>query len=270
MSKRVAIAGASGRMGRALLSAIGASEMTLGGATVRPGDPLTGGDIGQLLGEQLGIPVVDSLGALPSDIEVLIDFTAPEATCDHLTHCVEHGIAMVVGTTGFSEAQRAALQAASSHIPLCVAANFSIGVNLLLDALSRTARLLGEDFDIEIIETHHRHKVDAPSGTALAMGHAVANALGRDFDAVASYGREGQTGPRDRQTIGFSTIRGGDIVGEHTVLFAGEGERIEISHKASSRMAFAAGAVRAAGWLLAQPPGYYDMQDVLGIGETTA
>jgi 4-hydroxy-tetrahydrodipicolinate reductase len=151
-----------------------------------------------------------------------------------------------------------------------VAANFSIGVNLLLDALSRTARLLGDEFDIEIIEAHHRHKVDAPSGTALAMGQAVADALGRDFDAVASYGREGQTGPRDRQTIGFSTIRGGDIVGEHTVLFAGEGERIEISHKASSRMAFAAGAVRAAGWLLAQPPGYYDMQDVLGIGETTA
>lgn len=257
-------------MGRALLSAVTDSNMTLGGATVRPGDPLTGSDAGQLLGKHLGVSLVDNLAALAGDIDVLIDFTSPQATCDHLAHCVEHSIAMVIGTTGFSDAQLKTVQSAAQHIPMCVAANFSIGVNLLLDVLSRTAQLLGDDFDVEIIEAHHRHKVDAPSGTALAMGQVVADTLKRDLDAVASYGRQGQTGPRDRRAIGFSTIRGGDIVGEHTVLFAGQGERIEISHKASSRMAFASGAIRAANWLVAQSPGYYDMQDVLGTGETTA
>lgn len=270
MSQRVAIAGVSGRMGRQLLTAAMHSELDLAGCTVRPGDALVGADAGQLVGLTTGVEIVDDLAALSSDVDVLIDFTSPEATLRHLDYCVKQKIAMVIGTTGFSEAQLAAIKAAAARIPLCVAANFSIGVNLLLDVLSRTARLLGDGFDVEIVEAHHRHKVDAPSGTALAMGQAVAGALGRDLKAVANYGREGHTGARDPQTIGFSTIRGGDIVGEHTVLFAGDGERIEISHKASSRMAFASGAVRAAAWLCEQPPGYYDMQDVLGIGETSA
>lgn len=270
MRQRVAIVGVSGRMGRTLLTAVLNSDLDLAGCTVRSGDPLVGVDAGQLVGLTTGIEIVDDLAAISGDVDVLIDFTSAEATLRHLDYCAKHKIAMVIGTTGFSEAQLSALKAATDRIPLCVAANFSVGVNLLLDVLARTARLLGDGFDIEVIEAHHRHKVDAPSGTALAMGEAVASALGRDLRAVANYGREGHTGARDPQTIGFSTIRGGDIVGEHTVLFAGEGERVEISHKASSRMAFASGAVRAAAWLCGQPPGYYDMQNVLGIGETSA
>jgi 4-hydroxy-tetrahydrodipicolinate reductase len=196
---------------------------------------------------------------------VLIDFTAPLATLANAKACAAAGKRIVVGTTGFSDAQKAELLANQKQMAMCVASNYSIGVNLCFKLTDIATRILGEDVDIEILEAHHRHKVDAPSGTALRLGEVVANALGRDLKKVAVYGREGQTGARDRDTIGFATVRGGDIVGDHTVLYAAEGERIEITHKASSRMSFARGAVRAAAWLTEQKPGLFDMQDVLGL-----
>jgi len=196
---------------------------------------------------------------------VLIDFTRPGPTLANLEICRSAGRRMVIGTTGFSEAQKAKIAAAANDIGVVFAPNMSVGVNLCLKLLDMAARVLGDEVDVEVIEAHHRHKVDAPSGTALRMGEVVAAALGRDLGSCAVYGREGHTGERDRRTIGFETIRAGDIVGDHTVLFAGTGERVEITHKASSRMTFANGAVRAAGWLMAQPAGLFDMQDVLGL-----
>jgi len=196
---------------------------------------------------------------------VLIDFTSPAATLAHAAACAASGRALVVGTTGLTAAQKAELAGAAARTPVLFAANMSVGVTLCLALLRQAAQVLGDDFDVEIIEAHHRHKVDAPSGTALRMGEVVAEALGRNLADCAVYGREGQTGARDRRTIGFATVRGGDIVGDHTVLFAGEGERIEITHKASSRLTFARGALRAAAWLAGQPAGLYDMQDVLGL-----
>ncbi len=205
------------------------------------------------------------LGTAIDAFDVLIDFTAPAATLDHLALCRSAGKAMVIGTTGLDADQRAAVSAAGVAIGIVCAPNMSVGVNLCLKLLDIAARVLGDEVDVEIIEAHHRHKVDAPSGTALRMGEVVAAALGRDLGEVAVYGREGHTGPRERRTIGFETIRAGDIVGEHSVWFAGEGERVEIAHKASSRMTFARGAVRAAAWIAAREAGFYDMQDVLGL-----
>lgn len=263
----VGITGASGRMGRALIEAVNEAEDLAIAATIeRPGSESVGQDAGQLAGlGSLGIPVRDELTTVIADLDVLIDFTRPEVTLGNLAVCREHGIAMVIGTTGFDDNGKATIAEAATEIPIVFAPNMSIGVNLCFKLLDLAARVMGNEVDIEIIEAHHRHKVDAPSGTALRMGEVVANALGRDLKDCAVYGREGQTGERERQTIGFETIRAGDIVGEHTVMFADIGERVEITHKASSRMTFARGAARAAGWLMTQPPGQYDMQDVLGL-----
>ena len=264
---RVALVGAAGRMGKTLIQAVTAAEgLQLTAATELPDSTLVGVDAGEVAGVgRLGVPISHSLTKVVDDFDVVIDFTGPAATMVHLDVCRRHGKSMVIGTTGLDDAQKAAIQAASDDIGIVFAPNMSVGVNLCLRLLELAARVMGEDADIEIIEAHHRHKVDAPSGTALRMGEVVAAALGRDLNEVAVYGREGHTGPRDAKTIGFETIRAGDVVGEHTVWFATEGERIEIAHKASSRMTFAKGAVRAAGWLMGQGKGLYDMQDVLDL-----
>ena len=264
---RVAIVGAGGRMGRVLVEAVTAAEgMVVSAATERPGSSLVGADVGELAGVgTLGVAVVDDLASVVGDFDVVIDFTGPAATMAHLAICRDHGKRMVIGTTGLTEEQKGALAAAAGEIGIVFAPNMSVGVNLCLKLLDMAARVLGDEVDIEIIEAHHRHKLDAPSGTALRMGEVVADALGRDLKECAVYGREGQTGERERTTIGFETIRAGDIVGEHTVMFAGIGERVEITHKASSRMTFAKGAARAAGWIMERDNGLYDMQDVLGL-----
>jgi 4-hydroxy-tetrahydrodipicolinate reductase len=241
---KVAVAGASGRMGRMLIDAVQAADgCTLAGTL----------DIGH------------DIGAGLADAQVLIDFTRPEGTMAHLAACRARGIKMVIGTTGFADAQKAELDAASKHIALMVSPNMSVGVNVVLRLLDTAARALAHGYDIEIVEAHHRHKVDAPSGTALKMGEVVAAALGRDLKQCAVYGREGVTGERDPSTIGFATVRGGDIVGDHTVMFCGTGERIEIAHKSSSRATYARGALRAARFLMDKPHGLFDMNDVLGL-----
>lgn len=262
----IAIVGAAGRMGRTLIEAIQEADgVNLSAATERAGSSLLGSDAGEMAGVgKLDVALVDEL-TQANDFDVVIDFTSPEATLKHLDYCAANGKSIVIGTTGFSEEQKLSINAAATRIPVVFAPNMSVGVNVCLKVLDTVARVMGEGLDIEIIEAHHRHKVDAPSGTALRMGEVVADALGRDLQDVAVYGREGQTGARDRQTIGFETIRAGDIVGEHTVMFADIGERVEITHKASSRMTFAKGAVRAAGWLSDKSAGLYDMQDVLGL-----
>ena len=241
---RIAVVGASGRMGQTIIEAISQNDKVSLGATLDKGD--------------------DLIAAL-DQFDVLIDFTRPEATLEYLAICQNSGKAMVIGTTGFSDDQLQEINNAAKNMAIVFAPNMSVGVNLSLKLLDMAARVIGEDADIEIVEAHHRHKVDAPSGTALKMGEVVANALGRDLAACAVYGREGIEEPRDRNTIGFSTIRGGDVVGEHTVSFFMEGERVEITHKASSRLTFANGAVRAAGWLEGQSAGLYSMQDVLDL-----
>ncbi|HRD48282.1 MAG: 4-hydroxy-tetrahydrodipicolinate reductase [Candidatus Competibacter sp.] len=263
----VAITGAAGRMGRHLIDACHQIEgMRCTVASEHPDNPLIGADAGELAGiGRLNLPITADLAPLTDRFHVLIDFTRPAATLNHLNICQAAGKAMVIGTTGFSAEQKAKISRAAQHIPIVFAPNMSVGVNLCFKLLDMAARALGDGVDIEIIEAHHRHKVDAPSGTALAMGQVVANALGRDLKDCAVYGRQGVTGERDRATIGFSTIRAGDIVGEHTVLFADLGERIEITHRASSRMTFAKGALRAAAWLAGRGPGLFDMQDVLGL-----
>jgi len=263
---RIAIVGAGGRMGRTLIEAVHNAEgATLSAATERAGSSLVGADAGELAGVgRLQVAIADSLESA-GDFDVLIDFTAPAATMAHLDYCVAQGKRIVIGTTGLSEEERRRIRAAGEQIGVVFAPNMSVGVNLCLKLLDLAARVLGDEVDIEVIEAHHRHKVDAPSGTALRMGEVVAEALGRDLNACAVYGREGQTGERDRKTIGFETIRAGDIVGEHTVMFAGLGERVEITHKASSRMTFAKGAVRAAEWVMGREKGLFDMQDVLGL-----
>jgi 4-hydroxy-tetrahydrodipicolinate reductase len=254
-------------MGRTLIEAISQVEgLVLAAAIERPDSTLIGADAGELAGQgKNGVVVANSLASVIEGIDVLIDFSVPAATMANLAQCVERRVAMVIGTTGFTPEQQRVIEQAARGTPVCKASNFSTGVNLCFKLLDMAARVLGDDVDIEIYEAHHRHKIDAPSGTALSMGHVVANALGRDLDKVAVYGREGQTGARARDTIGFATVRAGDIVGDHTVTFAADGERVEITHKASSRMSFARGAVRAAGWLVGQEPGLYDMQDVLGL-----
>ena len=266
---KIAITGASGRMGRTLIEATHlAPGATLCAAIERPGSSVIGVDAGELIGiESQGVAIIDNVAAGLSEAEVLIDFTIPEVTMNNVTACRSAGRNIVIGTTGLNDAQKQTLTEAAADIAIVFAPNMSVGVNLCLKLLDLAARVMHEDIDIEIIEAHHRHKIDAPSGTALAMGEVVAKALGRDLKECAVYGREGRTGARDRQTIGFETIRAGDIVGEHTVMFAGIGERVEITHKASSRMTFAKGAVRAAQWLMQHNSGLYDMQDVLGLRE---
>jgi len=264
---RIAITGAAGRMGRSLIQAVhNTNGLELTVALEHPDSTLLGSDAGDLAGlGRLGVAVGSDLDAASGKFDVLIDFTRPESTLANLTVCRSAGRRMVIGTTGFSEVQKLEIVAAGNDIGVVFAPNMSVGVNLCLKLLDMAAWVLGDEVDIEIIEAHHRHKVDAPSGTALRMGEVVAAALGRDLASCAVYGREGHTGERDRRTIGFETIRAGDIVGDHTVLFAGEGERVEITHKASSRMTFANGAVRAAGWLMTHQNGLFDMQDVLGL-----
>ena len=264
---RVAINGAGGRMGRNLVTACVQNDaLTLTAAFEAPDSPFLGQDAGTLAGgESLGVPLRAADERRDAAFDVLVDFTRPEPALAALADCRALGAAMVIGTTGFDDAQVNEIDAAASDIPLVFAPNMSAGVNLTLKLLEMAARALGDSVDIEIVEAHHRHKVDAPSGTALKMGEVIADTLGRDLKTCAVYGREGHTGERDRKTIGFETIRAGDIVGEHTVLFAGDGERLEISHKASSRMTFAAGAMRAAAWVAGRPPGRYDMADVLGL-----
>jgi 4-hydroxy-tetrahydrodipicolinate reductase len=263
---KVVIAGASGRMGHILLEAVAAApDLRLHAALDRPGSPALGRDAGELIGTHLDVAVTADVKAALAGADVLIDFTRPEATLLHLAACQEQRVAAVIGTTGFDAQGKAAIAAAAERVPVVFAPNMSVGVNLALKLLDTAARVLNEGYDIEIIEAHHRHKVDAPSGTALALGEAVAKALGRDLKACAVYGREGVTGERDPSTIGFATVRGGDIVGDHTVLFAGVGERLEITHKASSRMTFALGALRAARHIAGRSNGLLDMQDVLGL-----
>lgn len=264
---RVAVVGAAGRMGKTLIEAVRAvPALQLTAAIDRPESSLIGADAGELAGVgRVEVKLVGDLSSVLDEFDVLIDFTHPTVTLHNLETCRKAGKAMVIGTTGFSEAERQLLRDAGQDIAIVFAANFSVGVNLCLKLLDTAARVLGDDADIEIIEAHHRHKVDAPSGTALRMGEVVAAALDRNLAEVAVYGREGQTGARERETIGFATVRGGDIVGDHTVLFAADGERVEITHKASSRMTFAKGAVRSVQWLEGKSAGLYDMQDVLEL-----
>jgi 4-hydroxy-tetrahydrodipicolinate reductase len=258
-------------MGRALVEAIQAApELRLGAATEHAGSSLLNADAGELAGVgRLGVPVADSLRSVIGQVDTVIDFTRPEATLDHLEICRAAGKSLVIGTTGFDAEGKQRIVDAGQSIPIVFAPNMSVGVNLCLKLLDIAARVMGDEVDIEIVEAHHRHKMDAPSGTALRMGEVVADALGRDLKECAVYGREGITGERRRDTIGFETIRAGDVVGEHSVWFAADGERVEIVHKASSRMTFARGAARAAAWLIGRAPGCYDMQDVLGLKSTS-
>lgn len=264
---RIAVVGAPGRMGRNLIQAAQQAEgVVLGAALARAGSSLIGSDAGELAGlGKIGVHISGDLQTVLDDFDVLIDFTRPEGTLEYLAVCREHKKAMVIGTTGFDEAGKAAIHAASKETGIVFAANFSVGVNLVLKLLEKAAKVMGDYADIEIVEAHHRHKVDAPSGTALAMGEAIADAMNWTLDEHAVYTREGHTGERKAQTIGFATVRAGDIVGEHTAMFADIGERVEISHKASSRMTFANGAVKAALWLKDKKSGLYDMRDVLDL-----
>lgn len=264
---RIAITGAAGRMGKTLVEAVANNPATtLTAALEHPGSSLIGCDAGELAGiGKSGVPIVGDLNSVIDQFDVLIDFSIPAASVANVELCAEKGRRVVLGTTGFDNEQKARVLAVAGRIPLCMASNFSTGVNLCFKLAELAAKVIGNDADIEIYEAHHRHKIDAPSGTALSLGETVAKALGRDLAKVAVFGREGQTGARKQETIGFATVRAGDIVGDHTLMFASEGERVEITHKASSRMSFARGAVRAAGWLADKQPGLYDMQDVLGL-----
>ena len=263
---RIAIAGATGRMGQMLIEAIaGADDCQLAGALDVPGSPAIGLDASAFSGRLSGLLIAADLREGLQQADVLIDFTRPEGTMAHLAVCRELGVKLVIGTTGFSDAQKAEIAAAAKDIAIVMAPNMSVGVNVTLKLLQMAAQAMPTGYDIEIIEAHHRHKVDAPSGTALKMGEVIAQALGRDLKDCAVYAREGVTGERDPSSIGFATIRGGDIVGDHTVLFAGTGERIEITHKSSSRATYAQGSLRAARFLAAQPSGLFDMFDVLKL-----
>lgn len=266
---RIAIAGAGGRMGRQLIQAVEHAEgAVLGAALERKGSSLVGADAGELAGlGRLGVAVSDSLEAVRDEFDIFIDFTRPEGSLAYLAFCRAHGKPMVIGTTGFDDDGKTAIRQVADDIGIVFAANFSVGVNVMLKLLEKAAKVMGDYTDIEIIEAHHRHKVDAPSGTALAMGEAIAGALGRDLSACAVYAREGYTGERVPGSIGFASVRAGDIVGEHTAMFADIGERVEISHKASSRMTFANGAVRAALWLKEKKTGLFDMRDVLALND---
>lgn len=263
---KIAVAGASGRMGRMLIEAIVQDpETTLSGALDVASAPSVGTDAAAFLGQPAGVYIESDLNKGLAHSQFLIDFTRPEGTLQHLAYCAEHGIKMIIGTTGFDDAGKAAIQAAAKKTAIVFAPNMSVGVNVTMKLLELAAKSFSHGYDIEIIEAHHRHKVDAPSGTALKMGEVIADALGRDLKKDGVFAREGVTGERDPSSIGFATIRGGDIVGDHTVLFAGIGERIEITHKSSSRVTYAHGSLRAARFLQNKSSGLFDMQDVLGL-----
>ena len=263
---KIAIAGASGRMGRMLAETILASDdMRLTGALDVASAPAIGSDVTAFLGKTSGVAISAELAEGLANADFLIDFTRPEGTLEHLAYCTEHGIKMIIGTTGFDAAGKAAIAAAAERTAIVFAPNMSVGVNVTMKLLELAAKSFSEGYDIEIIEAHHRMKVDAPSGTALQMGEVIASTLGRDLDEVGVFARHGVTGERDPSSIGFATIRGGDIVGDHTVLFAGIGERVEISHKSSSRVTYAHGSLRAARFLAGKTTGLFDMQDVLGL-----
>ena len=264
---KIAVTGAAGRMGKTLIEAITTTEdVELSAAIEHPSSSLIGADAGELaaLGKN-GVTIVGDIKQAAELFDVLIDFSRPEATLANIAVCVEHGKKIVIGTTGFTDEQKTVIKSAAEKIAVVFAPNMSVGVNLCFKLLEIAAKVLGDEVDVEIYEAHHRHKVDAPSGTALRMGEVVAEALGRDLRTCAVYGREGHTGARDRETIGFATVRAGDIVGDHTVMFAGEGDRVEITHKSNSRMTYARGAVRAAKYLAENSVGLFDMQDVLGL-----
>lgn len=267
MTLRIGIVGAGGRMGRQLIQAVHNAEgVVLGAAFERTGSSLVGADAGELAGlGAIGVKVTDNLAQGKDNFDVLIDFTRPEGTIQHLAFCVEQQKNMIIGTTGFDEQGKQAIQQAAQNIAIVFASNYSVGVNLVFKLLEKAAKVMGDYCDIEVIEAHHRHKVDAPSGTALSMGEHIAKTLGRDLKTHGVFAREGITGERKRDEIGFSTIRAADVVGEHTVWFADIGERVEISHKASSRMTFANGAVRAAKWISDKQKGLFDMTDVLDL-----
>ncbi|STO54044.1 dihydrodipicolinate reductase [Canicola haemoglobinophilus] len=267
MTLRIGIVGAGGRMGRQLIQAVyNAEGVELGAAFERTGSSLVGADAGELAGiGAIGVKVTDNLAQGKDNFDVLIDFTRPEGTIQHLAFCVEQQKNMIIGTTGFDEQGKQAIQQAAQNIAIVFASNYSVGVNLVFKLLDKAAKVMGDYCDIEVIEAHHRHKVDAPSGTALSMGEHIAKTLGRDLKTHGVFAREGITGERKRDEIGFSTIRAADVVGEHTVWFADIGERVEISHKASSRMTFANGAVRAAKWISSKQKGLFDMTDVLDL-----
>ena len=263
---RICVAGASGRMGQMLVDAVRASgDCVLSGALDIATSPALGQDAGAFGGQSTGVTITADLDVGLAGSQCLIDFTRPEGTLAHLRACVQHGVNAVIGTTGFTDAQKAEIAEAAKSIAIVMAPNMSVGVNVTLKLLEMAAKALSTGYDIEIIEAHHRNKVDAPSGTALKMGEVIADALGRDLKDCAVYAREGVTGERDPSSIGFATIRGGDIVGDHTVLFAGTGERIEVTHKSSSRATYAQGSLRAVRFLAGKPAGLYDMFDVLGL-----
>lgn len=266
---KVGVIGAGGRMGRMLIEAVQNNpKTTLNAAIERQGSSLVGADAGEVAAiGRLEVQIVDELEAVINDIDVLIDFSLPDATEKNMQVCAEHNVAMVIGTTGFNEAQEQVLAKASEKIAIVYAGNYSTGVNLSLKLLGMAAKAFGNDADVEIIEAHHKHKIDAPSGTAYMMAEAVAEARGQNLKDVAIYGREGQTGERESGTIGIHAVRGGEIVGDHTVMFIADGEVVEITHRARERMTFAAGAVRAATWVTEQAVGQYDMQDVLGLND---
>ncbi|MCM8595596.1 4-hydroxy-tetrahydrodipicolinate reductase [Accumulibacter sp.] len=263
---KIVVAGAGGRMGRMLIEATLRDERsTLIAAIDHPAAAVQGKDAGELVGMPCGIRVTSDVPAAVAGADCLIDFTRPEATLAHLGACRQFGVAMVIGTTGFTAGDSEAIAVAAQEIAIVMAPNMSVGVNVVFRLLDTAARILGEGYDVEIVEAHHRHKVDAPSGTALRMGKVVAQALGRSLEECAIYGREGNTGERSPMTIGFATVRGGDIVGDHTVMFCGPGERVEIGHRAGSRMPYALGSLRAARFLAGHQHGLFDMQDVLGL-----
>ncbi len=265
----IGVIGAGGRMGRMLIEAIQDNPQTILSAAIeRQGSSLVGADAGEVASiGRIDIKIVDDLVAVIDDIDVLIDFSLPEATEQNMQICAEHKVAMVIGTTGFNEQQEQVLTEASKHIAIVYAGNYSTGVNLSLKLLGMAAKAFGNEADVEIIEAHHKHKIDAPSGTAYMMAEAVAEARGQDLKNVAVYGREGQTGERETGTIGIHAIRGGEIIGDHTVMFIADGEVVEITHRARARMTFAAGAVRASTWIVQKKTGQYNMQDVLGLNE---
>ncbi|KDD78998.1 4-hydroxy-tetrahydrodipicolinate reductase [Glaesserella parasuis] len=267
MTLKIGVVGAGGRMGRQLVQAVNNAEgVELGAVFERKGSSLVGADAGELAGiGDLGVTVTDDLASQVNHFDLLIDFTRPEGTLEHIAFCVAHNKKMVIGTTGFDDAGKQAIKSASEKISIVFASNYSVGVNLVFKLLEKAAKVMGDYCDIEVIEAHHRHKVDAPSGTALSMGEHIAKTLGRDLKTHGVFAREGITGERKRDEIGFATIRAGDVVGEHSVWFADEGERVEIAHKASSRMTFANGAVRAAKWLQTKQNGLFDMTDVLDL-----
>ena len=265
----IGVIGAGGRMGRMLVEAVQDNpQTTLSAAIERQGSSLVGADAGEVAAiGRLEVQIVDDLAAVINNIDVLIDFSLPDATEQNMQVCAKHKVAMVIGTTGFNEQQEQVLSEASKKIAIVYAGNYSTGVNLSLKLLEMAAKAFGADADVEIIEAHHKHKIDAPSGTAYMMAEAVAQARGQNLKDVVNYGREGQTGEREAGTIGIHAIRGGEIVGDHTVMFIADGEVVEITHRARERMTFAAGAVRASTWIVQQPAGQYNMQDVLGLNE---